>query len=74
MPEAGQKYELFLETKGYYLEWHREEWRSEADLKKARRMFGFPRRFMQDVAGDFKTIEQNMEQHFWNSRYVKENK
>lgn len=74
LPDKDQEYELFLETKGYYLEWIRDEWREEEDLTKARRMFGFPRKFMKEVAGDFKALEPAMEDHFWNSRYVKENK
>ena len=71
LPESSGKYELFLETRGYYLEWMREQWLEEEDMKKARLMFGFPKKFMRVVAPEFKAVEPRMEEQFWNSRYVK---
>ena len=63
-------YELFLQTKGYYLEWMRDEWLAEQDVKKARFMFAFPGLYMRKAAGEFKKSEAEMENVFWGSRYV----
>ncbi len=73
LPSASQDYELFLCSKGYYLEWMREPWLLEENLGKASLMFGFPGIFMRMAAKDFKTIEPRMEENFWKSRYVKKN-
>ncbi len=65
------KYEFFLQSKGYYLEWMRDEWLAEQDLKKAQFMFAFPGLFMRRAAKDFKKVEPEMEDWFWGSRYVR---
>lgn len=70
LPDNG-KYDFFLQTKGYYLEWMRDEWLAEQDLRKARFMFAFPGLYMRKAAKDFKKTEAAMENHFWGSRYVK---
>ena len=66
------KYEYFLNSKGYYLEWIRDEWLAEQDLQKLRFMFAFPGSFMRKTAKEFKKIEPSMEESFWGSRYVQE--
>jgi hypothetical protein len=63
-------YEFFLQTKGYYLEWMRDEWLAEQDIKKARFMFAFPGLYMRKAAVEFKKSEADMENVFWGSRYV----
>jgi hypothetical protein len=63
-------YEIFLNTKGYYLEWMRDEWLAEQDLVKAKLMLAFPGLFMRKVARAFKNSESQMEDIFWGSRYV----
>lgn len=67
---SKNKYEYFLNSKGYYLEWMRDEWLAEQDLQKLRFMFAFPGSFMRKTAKDFKKIESSMEENFWGSRYV----
>lgn len=69
LPDSA-KYEFFLDSKGYYLEWMRDEWLAEQDLKKARLMFAFPGWFMRKAAKPFKETEAEMEDKFWGSRYV----
>ncbi len=64
-------YQFFLETKGYYLEWMRDEWIKEEDLKKAALALYFPGLFMRKAAPAFKRAEPQMEKLFWESRYVK---
>lgn len=65
-------YHFFLETKGYYLEWMRDSWLEEQDLKKAAIAFYFPGLFMRKAATGYKKVEPQMEKIFWESRYVKQ--
>lgn len=68
LPEGD--YELFLESKGYYLEWMRDEWIAEQDLKKAMMIYLRPSAFLRSMAPHYKKAEPQMEEIFWNSRYV----
>ena len=72
LPEGAENYEIFLSTKGYYLEWMRDSWIAEENLKRAALFFGFPGLFMKIAASDFKKVEPSMEESFWNSRYVRQ--
>jgi hypothetical protein len=65
-------YQYFLETKGYYLEWMREEWLKDQNMKKVALAIHFPGLFMRKVAPEFKKAEPRMEKIFWESRYVKQ--
>jgi hypothetical protein len=71
LPSDFANYELFLETQGYYLEWMRQAWLNEKDLRKARLMFTNPAKFLRMMAPRFKKIEPQMEETFWRSRYGK---
>jgi hypothetical protein len=71
LPSSSDDYEIFLKSKGYYLEWMREEWLAEQDLKKAYLMFGMPKLYMKLVADQYKDVEPTMEKTFWKSRYAK---
>jgi len=62
--------ELFLDSRGYYLEWIRDEWVEEQSLRNFRRMVRNPERYLRIAAKKFKEIEPLMEETFWNSRYV----
>lgn len=63
--------ELFLDSKGYYLEWIRDEWVKQQNFKKLNLMINKPSQFLKKSASQFKKLEPQMEQTFWNSRYVK---
>jgi hypothetical protein len=65
-------YQYFLDTKGYYLEWMRENWLKEENLKKAGIALSFPGLFMRKEASKYKKVEPEMEKIFWESRYVKQ--
>ena len=69
LPDSSN-YELFLQTKGYYLEWMREEWLAEQNLFKSWFMFAHPGLFMRSAAKAYKKAEPEMENRFWGSRYV----
>ncbi len=63
--------ELFVESRGYYLEWMREQWLAEENPAMAAIMFTEPRLALRLMAPDFKRLEPRMETLFWESRYVK---
>jgi hypothetical protein len=63
-------YELFLESRGYYLEWMRSEWLAEEDPMKAAQMFLAPAAFLRAEAPRFKAFEPTIEKQFWSSRYA----
>lgn len=68
LPDPDNQYELFVYSKGYYLEWMREHWIKDKDLKKLRQMVFNPATFLAEEASDFKLYESEMEHQFWNSK------
>ncbi len=70
LPTDGVEYEVFLESRGYYLEWMRKEWMAEEDPLKAALMFRYPALALSYLAPKFKELEPDMEAHFWSSRYA----
>jgi hypothetical protein len=70
LPASPSRYELFLESRGYYLEWLRREWLPEADPVKAARMAFDPAGMLRELAPQFKAVEPSLEHLFWSSRYV----
>ncbi|MCZ7558438.1 MAG: hypothetical protein M5R41_18785 [Bacteroidia bacterium] len=68
LPDPAAEYELFLCSKGYYLEWMRREWLKDKDLLKFAQMIEFPKHYLRGEARNFKRYEAVMEQEFWNSR------
>ncbi|NOT35962.1 MAG: hypothetical protein HOP11_01130 [Saprospiraceae bacterium] len=61
-------YELFLYSKGYYLEWMREHWIKDKDLLKLKQMVNNPKKYLREEAKSYKQYEAAMEQEFWNSK------
>jgi hypothetical protein len=72
LPDAAAEYELFLESRGYYLEWMREEWIAEENPLMALRMVADPAGMLRVLAPLYKRGEAGMEEIFWNSRYVRQ--
>ncbi|MCA9782935.1 MAG: hypothetical protein KC518_05085 [Candidatus Cloacimonetes bacterium] len=70
LPQDPASFELFLDARGYYLEWMREEWLAEQDLRKAARLARDPAACLRELAPEFKKLEPLMEEDFWSSRYV----
>ncbi|HSD89874.1 MAG TPA: hypothetical protein VLB44_20225, partial [Kofleriaceae bacterium] len=66
----GETYELFLDSRGYYLEWMRKEWLADENPLAALRLFADPERMLRDLAPAYKRVEPEMEQIFWRSRYA----
>lgn len=72
LPQEPARYELFLEARGYYLEWMRSEWLAEEDPLRAAQVVLNPAQALRDLAPAFKAREPYMENLFWNSRYVRQ--
>jgi len=70
LPEDYARDELFLSSRGYYLEWMRDEWVAEENPACAARMFLDPRGALRAMAPEFKRGEAEMETVFWGSRYA----
>ncbi len=71
LPSDGKDLELFLESRGYYLEWMRDEWVAEEDPARLARLFLDPQGALRDLAPAFKREEAGMEAAFWGSRYAR---
>ena len=71
LPCSEQGYEFFLESKGYYLEWMRDEWLDDENLWMAQMLFINPISALKILAPEYKKVESKMEKTFWSSRYAK---
>lgn len=69
LPDSAAQYALFLESRGYYLEWMREEWVPEGDAAMAAMLMQAPREALRRMAPMYKQREARMEQMFWASRF-----
>jgi hypothetical protein len=70
VPDDGREYELFLESRGYYLEWIRTQWLQEESAANLSELFFDPHAALTRLAPDFKRVEGTMEASFWSSRYA----
>lgn len=68
LPDPNQKYELFLESNGYYIEWVRKQWTEDKDIKKLYRLIKNDSETWKEIAQDFKKEESDMERLFWSSK------
>lgn len=71
VPRDAPAYDLFLESRGYYLEWIRDEWMVEENGALLTELFMNPHAGLQRIAPAFKKAEPDMERVFWSSRYAK---
>ena len=71
LPQPPDNYEYFLESRGYYLEWMRENWLEQEDRAMAMKIITSPQAALKTLAADYKRIEAEMEDYFWRSRYAK---
>lgn len=69
LPTAAPEYALFLESRGYYLEWMRGEWLAEGDSTMVDLLMRSPREALRQMAPMYKTREANYETMFWASRF-----
>ena len=71
LPEHPETYELFLSSRGYYLEWIRQQWLAEESRLRAAMMMYTPSVALRVLASDYKRHEADMEKLFWGSRYAR---
>ncbi len=68
LPVQNDDYELFVYSKGYYLEWIRKEWLAEKNLPKLKGMITNNKDVWRSLATEFKMVEGKMESTFWGSK------
>jgi hypothetical protein len=68
LPPASDRWEVFLESTGWYYEWMREEWRAEQDAGRAAQLLYAPRDAFRALAPMYKSREATNERAFWMSR------
>lgn len=68
LPDRDTDYELFLYSKGYYMEWMRAHWLEDKDLPKLKQMVQNPGKYLKKEANNYKQYESVLEQEFWNSK------
>ena len=68
LPSAPESYELFLESSGYYYEWMRKEWLEEENPQMVMLLFGKPEKALKKLAPEYKKVESQLEEIFWQSR------
>lgn len=71
LPSDPAGLELFLESRGYYLEWMRSEWVAESNPMAAAQLLLDPRAMLRALAAPYKRQEATMDSLFWSSRYAK---
>jgi hypothetical protein len=71
LPGDGKDQEVFLESRGYYLEWMRQEWMAEENRMMAARLALDPDGLLRELAPVYSRQEAGMDEVFWNSKYVR---
>jgi hypothetical protein len=71
LPADGEGLELFLEARGFYLEWMRQSWLAEESDWKLGKLFKRPATALRDLAPAYRQLEPRIEAMFWASRYVR---
>lgn len=61
-------HDLFLDSRGYYLEWMRDYWMQQKDLHALRLLQLRPSAYLKRFAAPYKKYEQYIEEEFWNSK------
>jgi hypothetical protein len=71
LPSGRGPLELFLDSRGYYLEWMRKEWVAEQAPLRGIQMVLDPEGALRRFAPAYKRVEPDIERMFWESRYAK---
>ena len=69
LPPDPASYRFFLDSRGYYLEWIREEWAVEKNPAMALLTLRMPHVALRVLAPRYKELEPRMEKIFWESKY-----
>ncbi|MFI5171835.1 MAG: hypothetical protein ACHQFW_05565, partial [Chitinophagales bacterium] len=65
--EQGNDFAFFVVSKGYYLEWFRENWLREKNPEKLRGIVIHDKKTWEQLSREFKAVEAEMESNFWTS-------
>jgi hypothetical protein len=68
LPPSSERWEVFLESTGWYYEWMREEWRADRNAVSAAQLLYDPRAAFRTLAPAYKSREADNERAFWTSR------
>lgn len=68
LPQDESLFEFYLFSKGYYLEWMREEWLKEENKKMMTMAFMRPNKYLKEMAPKFKKVEPIIENFFWKTK------
>lgn len=71
LPENPEELELFLDTRGYYIEWMRQSWLAEESAWRVGVLLDQPAIALRTLAPAYKKLEPQIEDLFWRSRYVR---
>jgi hypothetical protein len=71
LPHGLADAELFLESRGYYLEWMRDEWVAEENPYRLAQLVLDPGAALRALAPAFTRAEPGLERAFWGSKYVR---
>jgi len=71
LPGDPADYDLFLESRGYYLEWMREGWVEREDTGKLAAMLLDPRGALRTLAPAYAREQEKLEDWFWRSRFAR---
>jgi len=69
-----EKYQVFLDTRGYYIEWMRDSWLKEKNLYALKKMMDNPKAWLNEETSNYKIYEAKMEKQFWDSKWTQNNK
>jgi len=69
LPPSDGRFELFLESEGFYYEWMRSEWLVEEDTQMAALALANPAEALRRLAPAYKAEEPFLERAFWASRF-----
>jgi hypothetical protein len=70
LPDRAERYGLFLESRGYYLEWIRDSWLRQEDPLALAELLLDPARALRRLAPEFSHSEHAIEAQFWRSKYA----
>ncbi|MGE5313845.1 MAG: hypothetical protein ACM3Q4_04030, partial [Acidobacteriota bacterium] len=70
LPDSLKHAALFLESRGYYLEWIRKSWLAEEDPLALAQILFDPAEALRRLAPEFSRSERLIEAQFWKSKYA----
>ena len=70
IPPMHNKYQVFLSSEGYYLEWLREEWMASKNIDMLNKLIRGDEEAWTELALSYKIHESEMDSMFWSSKFT----